>query len=78
MKFPPAIFLALLALTPLSAWTLGPAPSQNGGLDPSVLSKPPIAKILQPFSKQFFGDSRGGDRQQQALFEVALNKSENV
>jgi hypothetical protein len=42
MKFPAAIFLVLFALAPLSAWSLDPEPSQNGGLDPSVLSRPPV------------------------------------
>jgi alcohol dehydrogenase (cytochrome c) len=42
MKFPAAIFLALFALAPLSSWSLGPEPSQNAGLDPSLLSRPPV------------------------------------
>ena len=42
MKFPAAIFLALFALAPLSALSLGPEPSPNAGLDPSLLSRPPV------------------------------------
>ena len=37
-----AITLALLALSPLPGWSVGRDGISDGGLDPSVLSRPPV------------------------------------
>ncbi len=42
MKYLLTIFLALLALAPVRAWSLGLDPGPDSGLDPSVLSHPPV------------------------------------
>jgi alcohol dehydrogenase (cytochrome c) len=42
VKFLATITLVLLALAPLPGWSLGPEPGPDGGLDPSVLSHPPV------------------------------------
>ncbi len=42
MKFFVTIFVALFALAPVPAWSLGPDGVSDGGLDPSVLSRPPV------------------------------------
>ena len=42
MKFLVTIFVALFALAPVPAWSLGHDGGSDGGLDPSVLSHPPV------------------------------------